>query len=389
MKFTSEQKHSNILLNLKIVLEEVYYDLFTTSYSQQQEQLEKKLRTRILNAFDEIKNNIESFCQISYYEKLINKFKEKEEKIKKENEGYKENFYMDEEEIIKRKILKDISVNINFANSPFLLIEEGRELIVDNLIVSQIDETLFKGLKFLTNIHFPNIISHELVRLYFHFLGLFLLTKRGVKYILIGKNLKNIQRLLNRFRYDGKNKNLAETKGRTSFFNVNSIKVVIHYLCLLSKFLKIYNIRTIIMHKALPGFQKSLIAHIKYYANYIDNEDSQIEFKQQLKESLEIFNNLFEFFTYNEFEYIKFDLIDIFRNCPLKLLTPDFLQKWLDRASIDFEDPVFQKRRKWDLAFYFEFFELISKNTFYLYENDVYGKKIIDWLKIFIDIDNL
>ena len=386
MKMSSNQKHSNILLNLKIVIEEVYFDLFNTSYAQQEEQLEKKLRTRILNACDEINKNIETFSNTSHFSKLIKKLQEKEAKIKKEKG---DNNYLEEDEIIKRKILKDISVNINFAKSPFLLTEEGRELLVDNLIVSQIDETLFKGLIFLTNIRFPNIINQELVRLFFHFLGLFLLTKRGVRYILIGKNLKNIQRLINRFRFDAKNKNLVEIKKRSTFFNVHSIKVVIHYLCLISKLIKIYNIKTIIMHKALPGFQKNIIIHIKYFANNIDNEDTQIEFKQQLKECLEIFNNLFEFYTYNEFEYIKFDFIDIFRNCPLKLLSPEIFQKWFDRTTISFDDPVFKKRRKWDLAFYFQFFELISINTFYVYENDEYGKKLIEWLKTFIDIDNL
>ena len=387
MRIYNGKEHSNILLNLKVVIEEVYFNLFTTSYVQQEEELEKKLRTRILNAFDEIKKNIEEISNNSYFSKFLNKFKENEKKLKKENEN-NESLYLDEEELIKRKILKDISVNINFAKNPFLLIQEGRELIVDNLIVSQIDETLFKGLIFLTNIHFPNIITPELVRLYMHFLGLFLLTKRGVKYILMGKNMKNIHRLLNRFRYDGKNKNLVENKGRSTSFNVNSIKVVIHYLCLISKFIKLYNIKTILNHKVLPNYQKSLIIHLKYYANNLDNEDAQIEFKQQLKESLEIFNNLFEFYTYNEFEYIKFDFIDIFKNCPLKLLNPEFFQKWFDRTTIDFEDPVFKKRRKWDLAFYFQFLELISKNTFYVYNNDVYGKKLIGWLKVFIDIEN-
>ena len=387
MKISNGKEHSNILLNLKIVIEEIYYDLFTTSYVQQEKNLEKKLRTRILNAFDEINKNIENFSKMSPYSNLIKKLQKKENELKNKNKN--EDLYLNEDEKIKRKILKDISVNINFAKSPFLLIEEGRELIVDNLIISQIDETLFKGLRFLTNIHFPNIISPELVRLFFHFLGLFLMTKRGIRYILMGKNLKNIQRLINRFRYDPKNKNLVETKGRTTFFNVNSIKIVIHYLCLISKFVDLYNIKTINMHKALSKFQKSILIHIKYYANNIDNEDSQIEFKQQLKECLEIFNNLYKFYTYNEFEYIKFDFIDIFRNCQLKLLKPEYFQKWFDKTTIDFDDPLFSKRRKWDLAVYFQFFELISINTFYVYNNDVYGKRLIGWLKLFIDIENL
>ena len=389
MKITKGQEHSNILLNLKIILEEVYFDLFTTSYSQQKDLLEKKLRTIILNACDEINKNIENFCKQSYYSELINIFLKKENNLKKENENNKDYLYLDEDEIIKRKILKDISVNINFAQNNFLLIKEGRELIVDNLIASQIDETIFKGLVFLTNVHYPNIISPELVRLFFHFLALFLMTKRGVRYILIGKNFKIIQRLINRFRFDGKNKNLNEAKRRSTFFNVNSIKIVIHFLCLISKFIKIYKIKTIYMHKALCNCQRCVILHIRYFSNNLDSEDSQIEFKQQLKECLEIFNNLYEFFTYNEFEYIKFDFIDIFKNCPLTLLNPEIFQKWFNRTTIDFEDPLFKKKRKWDLACYFQFFELITKNTFYVYDNDVYGKKLIGWLKVFIDIDNL
>ena len=387
MHISDGVQHSNILLNLKIVLEETYFDLFTSSYFIMEKRMEKNLRTRILNACDEINRNIELLAN-NKYRKYINNFLENENKQKKEN-GDKEYLYLAEEEIIIRKILKDISVNINFANNDFLLIDKGRELLVDNLIISQIDETLFKGLIFLTNIKYPNIISPELIRLYFHFLGLFLLTKRGVKYILLGKTLQNILKLVHRLRYEANNKNVIESKSRTTFFNVNSIKVVIHYFCLITKLVKIYNIKALYQHKSLIKFQKNLIQHIKYYANHVDNEESQIEFKLQLKETLEIFNNLYEFYTYNEYENIKYDFIDIFKNCSLKLLNPDIFQKWFDKDSINLDDINFKKRRKWDLAFYFQFFELISKNQFYVYNNDVYGKKCIGWLLVFIDIENL
>lgn len=198
------------------MLEEVYYTLFTTSYFYMEKQLEKNLRTRILNACDEINKNIEELAN-NKYKRDIKRLLENEEKLKKES-GEKEFLYLFEQEIIIRKILKDISVNINFAKNNFLLLDKGRELLVDNLIISQIDETLFKGLIFLTNIKYPNIITPEIVRLYFHFLGLFLLTKRGVKYILLGKNIQNIVKLIHRLRYEANNKNVIESKGRTSFF---------------------------------------------------------------------------------------------------------------------------------------------------------------------------
>jgi hypothetical protein len=392
MKNSSKGENSDILLNLKMVLEKAYFDLFTTSYAQQEKQLETKLRMGLIDACNEIKNNIENFSKKNYYSELIQNFNEKEEKLKKENKGTNEYLYLNEDEIIKREILNEISENISFANNAFLLIEEGRDLIVDNLIASQIDETFFKGLKFLTNIHFPNIISHELVKLYFDFLELFLLNKRGIKYILMGKNLKNIQRLINRFRFDINNKNLNEKKKRDNHFNINSIKVVIHYLCVLSRLIKIYNIKSIIMHKALAGFKKSIIAHIKYFKINIYEEETLREFKNQLKESLEIFNNLFEFFPYHAFKYIKYDFIDIFKNCPMKLLNPALFQKWLDKTFLlnnTIEDPEYKQKRKWELDLYFQLFELIIKNTVYVYQNDEYGKQLIGWLKNFIDIDNL
>ena len=109
--------------------------------------------------------------------------------------------------------------------------------------MTQVDESIFKGFFFLTNIHFPNIINNDLVKIFFDFLYLFLLTKRGIRYILTGKNIQVIQRLINRFRFDDKEKNINIPKHRTEDFNVKSIKVVIHFLCFLSKFIKKLNIK--------------------------------------------------------------------------------------------------------------------------------------------------
>lgn len=37
--------------------------------------------------------------------------------------------------------------------------------------------------------------------------------------------------------------------------------------------------------------------------------------------------------------------------------------------------PNFMEIRKYDLDYYFQFFEILTKNTFYVYENDEEGKK--------------
>ena len=129
---------NNILYNMKLGLEEGYYSLFTSSYTKEEHELTQKLKNTILIACNLINININKKCKDPYYNKLILDLKQNDN-----NRAY------NDIENLKRKILKDISVNINFANSPFLLIEEGRELIVNNLIMTQVDESIFKGFFFL------------------------------------------------------------------------------------------------------------------------------------------------------------------------------------------------------------------------------------------------
>jgi len=376
--------HSNILYNLKVVIDEIYYDLFTTSYTKQKEEIEMKLKTSLLNASDEIGNNIEKFKNKPFFKNSLIEFEKKEKKRKKSKNTY----ILDEAERLKRKILKEISSSINFSKDIFLLIDEGRELLVDNLIISQIDEILFKGLFFLSDIHFPNIISSEIIKLFFQFLSLFLLTKRGIRYIITGKNLQVIQRLINRFRYDENNKNFNEKKNRTKDFNINSIKEVIHFLNCLTELIKIYHIKTIKGHKVLMKYRKSLITHLKYFSKDANAEEREFEFKKQLKESLEIFNNLFSFYSYNEFENIKNDVIDLFKNNHLKLLNLELFQNLFDKSN-DENEEINIKIRNCEIGYYFQFFELVTKNSFYIYNNDEYGKKLIGSILEFIDIGTL
>ena len=100
------------------------------------------------------------------------------------------------------------------------IIRKGRELLVNDLIFTQVDESIFKGFFFLTNIHFPNIIDQSLVKIFLDFLSLYFLTKRGIMYLLTGKNIQVIQRLINRFRFDDKNKNVNKRQHRTEEFNI-------------------------------------------------------------------------------------------------------------------------------------------------------------------------
>ena len=75
-------QHSNILLKLKIVLEETYFDLFTSSYFIIEKSTEKSLRTRILNPYDKINRHIEVLTN-NKYKKYINNYLENENKKKR------------------------------------------------------------------------------------------------------------------------------------------------------------------------------------------------------------------------------------------------------------------------------------------------------------------
>ena len=366
---------NNILYNLKLGLEDGYYSLFTSSYKKEENLLNENLKSKILMACDSIKKNIDIKCEEPYYSNLIAEMPQKQNQY-------------DDVEILKRKILNDISGNINFANSPFLLIEEGRDLIVNNLILTQVDESIFKGFFFLTNIHFPNIINYDLIKIFFDFLYLYLLTKRGIMYILTGKNIQVIQRLINRFRFDDKMKNINVQKHRTEDFNVKSIKIVIHFLCILSKFIKILNIKTLSNHKALFKFRKSILSHLRNFVYHIRTENLIIEYKIQLKEGLEIFNNLFDEFNFNQYEKIKRDIIDIFKNNTFHFLDSKLFLKWFDKSKKD-RISDFMERRRHDLDYYFQFFEIVTKNSYYVYQNDEEGKQNIETLINFINLKEL
>ena len=373
-----QEKGENILCELKLGLEKGYYSLFTSSYNKEENLLKEKLKIEILSACDKIKIRLDAKSQDQYYINLIN-----EEQMNNANKR------LTDIELIRRNILNEISRSINFAKNPILLTQKGRDNLVNDLIKVQVDESIFKGFFFLTNIHFPNIINHELVKIFLDFLSLYFLTKRGIMYLLTGKNIQVIQRLINRFRFDDKNKNLNQLKNRTEEFNVNSIKDVIHFLCMLSKFVRILEIKTLKKHKSLFKFKKSILSHFKNYVHHINTEEQLIEYKLQLKEGLEIFNNLYESYNYNQNEEIKNEILDIFKNNPYDFLNPKLFQRWFDRSQINLNDNNFVNQRNNELDYYFQFFEIMTKNSFFVYKNDDEGKKNIEILINFIDLENL
>ena len=158
---------------------------------------------------------------------------------------------------------------------------------------------------------------------------------------------------------------------------------------MISKFVRILEIKTLKKHKSLFKFKKSILSHLKNYVYHIKTNEQLIEFKLQLKEGLEIFNNLYESYNYNQNEEIKNEIMNLFKNNPYNFLDPKSFQKWFDRSQINLNDNNFVKERNNELDYYFQFFEIMTKNSFYIYKNDEEAKKNIEILIKFIDLENL
>lgn len=79
-----------------------------------------------------------------------------------------------------------------------------------------------------------------------------------------------------------------------------------------------------------------------------NDPNKELEFKQQLKECLEIFSNLYEQYTFDEYEKIKMDIIDLFNNKDYNLLKIDLFQNLLERNAIFNKNQFYQKKKYGD-----------------------------------------
>ena len=90
--------------------------------------------------------------------------------------------------------------------------------------------------------------------------------------------------------------------------------------------INIYNIISIKGHKDLNKLKKSILTHLKYFLLDLKTENKELEFKHQLKEALEIFSNLYPHYTYDEYEKIKMNILELFTNKKFNLLKVDLFQ---------------------------------------------------------------
>ena len=412
-----------IINNLKINIENRFNYLFTSSYAGETLEINKKIYGDIKSFSEEMQkvffnyNNMRSTNQnilqnfgknsflrrrntlknaangeeflnaetseISYSYSKFNLNTQDNKILLNENKNKDEN----EEELTDDEIQKDSNLkkywsklalknkNYKFLNEVILntVIEE----FVDILIESNLDEVISKILSFLSNRKFPNLLTYELLDIILSTMSLYFYTKTGMEYFLMGKNLTRINKVINRFNYNSNNKNNNPKLGKNICDNIKIMNRTIDFLLDICKGIKIYEL-SIKNHKILQRFKKNLLEHISVF-NILSN-NNLVEFTIHFKKIMKIFILLSDDYPYEEFKYIKKRCILIFKNNPSNLFNKSiFFQIFNYLHNRKNEDNVniinnlggeSDNDKKLFLSLYFTFFKLITKNTFYIYNND-------------------
>ena len=399
-----------LLLELKINIEKKFNSLFTSTYAGYAIEINTKiyqdihhfsesinnLMTMINNRKGNKSNNINNVNKRDFhlrrmsttFEMLINQ----EAILEDKNDSTRTNENEDEDEIKKNieeknywKKLASKKNNIyKFINGMVDNIEIMDEF-VDILIISNIDETIGKILTFLSNRKFPNLLTSELCDIIFSTLSLYLYSKNGMKYFLMGKNLSRINKVLNRFNYNSNNKNNNPALGKTIESNIKIMDRTIDFLLDISKGLQIYDLN-IKFHKVLPRIKKNLLEHISTF-NSVSNNNNLIQFSIHFKKILKIFMNFQNDFKYEDFEDIKIKCIMIFEKNPSKLFDKNTFFKILNSVQSN-QVNLNNENNKILLSLYFTFFKFLTINTFYFYNNKEINK-ILNILLNFNDLNRI
>ena len=396
--------------NLKSEIENKLQIFFTSSISN-----------NIKNIADEFKNLFTNFSE-QINEILGNKNnEEKFDKNKKENEKFKKELkkeYIkielnekDDSEIIgKVSTLNYFLSKIAFKKKnifPFLLTESFEKKckdLVDILIISNLDEIITKILVFFSNRKYPNLLTYDLLDIIYSTLSLYFFSKRGIKYLLIGKNLVRINKVFNRYNIKPNNKNINEKYGKTAENNTLFINRTLEFCCSLLKGMKLYEIN-LKGHKILERFRKNMLSHICLLNSEVKNDNIDI-FIFQFKKIINIFYFLSKDLDMECLDQIKRQCVFIFKQNQLNIFDNKSLYNVYNNVQSS-EDKLTLKsnRSGQDLAnnnkssknteinkslisLYFSFFRLFGVNTFYMFineENDL----VMDILYNFTDLNLL
>jgi len=394
------------LFKVKSEIENKFKILFALSYSQTIPTIANDINKILLEFSSEINQILGGQNNVDYDFKYMNKYS-----IKNIRKMYIKFIFDRDKEIIgdiekinyflTKIALKNKNIYPFLIKDSFAYISED---FVDNLIISNLDETITKILVFFSHRKYPNLLTYNLLDLIYSTLSLYFYSKRGMKYLLMGKNLVRINKIFNRYDFKSYEKNINPAQGKTWENNISFINRTFEFCLDLFKMMKLYKL-SIKNHKVLIRFKKNMLGHMCLF-NVQAKEKNYYDFLFQFKKMMKIFYLLSDDFEYEDFDQIKRQCVFIFKQNPLGLLenkaffnifnniVPNNLyydQGMNDNTNINNKinyNLLLNGKQKILISLYFTFFKLFGKNTFYVYDDEE-SNSILKILYDFNDLEEI
>ena len=398
-------KMNDIIQNVKIEIENKFHFLFTSSYSHSIAYASNDLNQLLLDFSSKIndilnelgdKNDINNEDEEEIDTKKLKSIKKLYIKTNNDEKGEKD----EEAEEKERKIdninhyLTKIAVK-NKKIYKFLMKDSFTrvcEEFVDNLIISNLDETLTKILVFFSNRKFPNLLTIDLLDIIYSTLNLYFFSKRGLKYLLTGKILVRINKIFNRYDYKSNDKNINPAFGKTEETNIVIINKTFDFYLDLFKGMKLYEL-SIKNHKVLQRLRKNMLGHICLF-NIVSKNNNVSDFLVQFKKMMKIFYFLSDDFEFEDLDQIKRQCVFILKQNPFNIFEKKSfyntynifennlmnnkdkesdklaLKENIKKGNKNNENNDFlNENYKKIISLYFAFFKLYGIKTYYVYEN--------------------
>ena len=385
--FYKRSEFNNInekIYNLKFEIENEFKTLFALSYSHSIPIITTDMNNLILKFSSELNKIFEIGKSQNFEERFVNMNNIKGiKKLYIKNENFRDKEKQDKVDKLNYFLTKMAVKNKKLY--PFLVYDSFSQIaeeFVDNLIISNLDEIITKILVFFSHRKYPNLLSYDLLNNIYSTLCLYFYSKKGIKYLLTGKNLVRINKIFNRYDFKSKAKNINLAFGKTLETNIAFINRTFDFCLDLFKGMKLYDL-SIKNHKVLYRFKKNMLGHMCLF-NLVSKENNLYDFLFQCKKMMKIFYFLSEDYEFEDLDQIKKQCVFILKQNPLDLLGKNSFfntynklsynvmdyNDYIDTNKINNEDNIPKNKNKILISLYFAFFKLYSINTYYVYENE-------------------
>ena len=411
-------KFNDLVHNIKLEIENKFKVLFSSSYSHIINIISNDLNNllkELSSQINEILNGIDNGNNLDGEQEINNKNIKNIKNLKKQYIKNEKNEEQSDEKQAKIDKLNTFLEKIALKNNrlfPFLMKDsfcKVCEELVDNLIISNLDESITKILVFFSDRKYPNLLSYDLLDIIYSTLNIYFFSKRGLKYLLTGKILVRINKIFNRYDDKDGNKNINPNYGKKLETNINYINRTFEFCLDLFKGMKLYEL-SIKNHKVLKRFRKNMLEHMCLF-NRDSKQYNMNDFLIQFKKMMKIFSFLSDDLEFEDLEQIKKQCVFILKQNPYDLFEKKSFSSTYNseipynisnnnensgnilalKDNIIFDDNKNEKgkqnnRTKMIISLYFAFFRLYGIKNYYIYKNKE-NNAIMNILYNFNDLD--